>query len=454
MSEVVAACYTGADMIRRTQIVFVLGVTAMIVLSLFGSAGVGHASTVEDLRASIEAKNAEIQKLEAEAQKYRDAIANQQDRGRTLAAELSRIKKTIAQLRNDVSVTQGKIQRAGLELDQLSLEISDTKSSIDRLRSGLSDTLKAFSEQDQASLLEVFLRNRALSDFFGYRDHALQLQQRLVTSLDTLHDLQTQLEGEQTATAQKKKELEGLQANLQGQQKAQETIQTDRQVLLVVTKNQESRYQQLLAEQEKKRAALEEEIQQIEQAIRVTIDPNSLPSKGLGVLDWPLPDVSLKSCWNGGAAFKNCVTQFFGYTSFAAIGGYAGKGHNGVDFRAAIGTPVLAAADGIVQGVGDTDVQCKGASYGKWVLLGYPNNLSTVYGHLSAINVSQGQSVKRGQTIAFSGMSGYALGPHLHVSVYASAAVEIQPLRSKICGTVMTLPISATNGYLNPMDYF
>ena len=89
------------------------------------------------------------------------------------------------------------------------------------------------------------------------------------------------------------------------------------------------------------------------------------------------------------------VTQFFGKT-VAAKRLYASGSHSGVDFRAAVGTPVKSMANGIVKGAGDTDTTCVGASFGKWIFIEYENGLSSTYGHLSLIKVKSGQKVKRG----------------------------------------------------------
>ncbi|MFA4890076.1 MAG: peptidoglycan DD-metalloendopeptidase family protein [Candidatus Paceibacterota bacterium] len=74
---------------------------------------------------------------------------------------------------------------------------------------------------------------------------------------------------------------------------------------------------------------------------------------------------------------KIFITQYFGNTAFATANPqvYNGAGHNGIDFRAAVGAPIKAAKDGVVKGVGDTDKNCNGVSYGKWVLIEHPNNL-------------------------------------------------------------------------------
>ena len=115
---------------------------------------------------------------------------------------------------------------------------------------------------------------------------------------------------------------------------------------------------------------------------------------------------------------------------------------------------------GTIIGTGDTDLTCSGASYGRWVLIRHNNGLSSLYAHLSIIRASEGQVVKTGDVIGLSGGfpgavgAGYSTGPHLHVSVYASAGVKVDRLPSKTCGgRTFTLPLAALNAYLDPMDY-
>ena len=165
------------------------------------------------------------------------------------------------------------------------------------------------------------------------------------------------------------------------------------------------------------------------------------------MLDWPLDAVT--------------ITQYFGNTPFASANPqvYSGLGHNGVDLRGAVGTPVKASANGVVVDTGDTDAQCYKVSYGKWVLVRHYNGLSTLYAHLSLIRAKPGDEVSRGDVVGYSGNSGYSTGPHLHFTVFATAAVSVsQPAGpnkyvSKICGTYLKLPLSAQNGYLNPLSY-
>ena len=87
-----------------------------------------------------------------------------------------------------------------------------------------------------------------------------------------------------------------------------------------------------------------------------------------------------------------------------------------------------------------------------WVLVRHGNGLTTLYAHLSSISVSKGQSVLTGQLLGHSGNTGYATGPHLHFTVYASDAVQFKQYTCR-SGPTVTVPISAYSAYLNPMDY-
>lgn len=85
--------------------------------------------------------------------------------------------------------------------------------------------------------------------------------------------------------------------------------------------------------------------------------------------------------------------------------------HSGVDFRAAWGTPVIAAADGIVGAAGWA------GGYGRQVQVAHVDGVVTSYSHLSGTAVGRGMRVRRGDVIGFVGSSGLSTGPHLHFEV-------------------------------------
>jgi murein DD-endopeptidase MepM/ murein hydrolase activator NlpD len=92
--------------------------------------------------------------------------------------------------------------------------------------------------------------------------------------------------------------------------------------------------------------------------------------------------------------------------------------HTGLDFQADPGTPILAAAGGVVV------VQEYHPAYGNLVEIDHGNNLITRYAHASATFVKKGDLVKRGQKIAAVGSTGRSTGPHLHFEVLADGTPQ------------------------------
>lgn len=88
------------------------------------------------------------------------------------------------------------------------------------------------------------------------------------------------------------------------------------------------------------------------------------------------------------------------------------RAHKGVDIAAPRGTSVFTAAEGKVIRTG-----YDAGGYGNFVEVRHPNGLSTVYGHLSRIDVASGHAVAAGQRIGLVGSTGYSTGPHLHFEV-------------------------------------
>ena len=91
--------------------------------------------------------------------------------------------------------------------------------------------------------------------------------------------------------------------------------------------------------------------------------------------------------------------------------------HKGLDIANHMGTPVMAPADGRVTQVGRL------GNMGKVIMIDHGYGFMTRYAHLSQINVTRGQRVKRGDVIAAMGSTGYSTGPHLHYEVWRNGKV-------------------------------
>lgn len=101
-----------------------------------------------------------------------------------------------------------------------------------------------------------------------------------------------------------------------------------------------------------------------------------------------------------------------GYTITSRYGARWGNTHTGLDVAAPKGTPIHAAAAGTV-----TLVHYSNTSYGNYVKISHGNGVETLYAHCSTLNVTEGQSVSQGQTIATVGSTGNSTGPHLHLEI-------------------------------------
>ena len=114
------------------------------------------------------------------------------------------------------------------------------------------------------------------------------------------------------------------------------------------------------------------------------------------------------------------LTSDFGMRWHPVLGGR--RQHKGIDLAAPTGTPIHAAADGVV---GRADWF---SGYGLYVALEHGGNIETRYGHMSRLNVAAGQTVHKGDIIGYVGTTGRSTGPHLHYEVrVAGEAVNPMP---------------------------
>ena len=122
-----------------------------------------------------------------------------------------------------------------------------------------------------------------------------------------------------------------------------------------------------------------------------------------GTLQWPLP-------------VAGTITSQFGHRVDPITGEVSS--HTGTDIACAEGTPILAAADGIVTVANGLDSW--GGSYGYYIQIDHGGGLETLYAHCSSICVTTGQQVQAGQVIGYVGHTGRATGSHLHLETRAN----------------------------------
>ncbi len=414
--------------------------TILILAFFFFLFDVSSASKVDELKEKIEQRKSQAAQIEEEIKKYQEEINKTLEDTKTLKNNIKRLDTERKKILADIKLTEKEVEITNLNIEELGNQIGDKNNEIEKKRYYLAELLRKMNELDSQNIVEIILSKDNFSDFFDDIEVVENLQAEMNVNLENLKILKLSLETEKKDQEEERDNLKKLNVKLGDQKKLNEINKSNKNKLLTETKNKESNYRKILEEKLKLKDATEKELFNYESQLKYELDPTKIPPAGSGVLKWPLNSIY--------------ITQKFGVTADSRRL-YVSGSHNGVDFRASIGTEIFSAGEGIIEGTGDTDTTCPGASFGRWILIKYDNGLATTYGHLSLVKVSIGNRVTTGQLVGYSGDTGYSTGPHLHVSVYPKDAVNVITRPSVAClGKAYTLPVAAINAYLDPLLYF
>ena len=431
-SEVSSLRYTKVVMIRFR------GISLFVFGALLVAPFVLNAQSVEQLQSQINSHQAEIEALNKQIAQFEKDLTAVGAKKQTLQTAVNTLDLSVKQTQAKVKAKQSQIASTELQIQQLSGEIGNKEQSISLDSAAIAETVRTLYETQKESLVELILTNDSVADLWDDTETVRTVQETMQGHVTSLQSAKQVLTEDKVKTEDKRQELVEQKQELASQEQSLAVQKKEQQSLLTQTKNQESNYQSLLAQKKASKATFEAALNDLESKLKFTLDPAKLPSTGKGILRWPLDKVR--------------ITQQFGVTADSGRL-YSSGSHNGVDFAASIGTPIKSTLSGTVQATGNTDAIKGCYSYGKWVLVKHGNGLTTIYAHMSQITVTQGQSVSTGEVLGFSGDTGYATGPHLHMGLYASDAVQVRQLGTNTpCGKA-TMPVSAATGYLNPLSY-
>jgi murein DD-endopeptidase MepM/ murein hydrolase activator NlpD len=399
---------------------------------LFTYASAQSASEIQD---QIASHNQQIEELNKEIEKYETELQEVGERRHTLQSTLSQLDLQRKKLNASISITKNKIGTLQLEIQELSRGIASKEDLIANDKAGLAESMRRLDEVERKTIFEALLSNEGLSAVWEEMDAHNILQGAVRNNIAELSAQKQSLSDTKEETETKRTQLVREQNNLFAEQGSLDATRKAQNELIAETKSQESAYQSLIQQKQTEKATFEAALFELASQLDYVLDPNRIPPAGKGILRWPLDNVF--------------VTQQFGKTSVSGRL-YASGTHDGIDFRASIGTPVKASLSGTVMQVNYGAVQ--NCQYGKWVLIKHNNGLATLYAHLSDISVQEGQAIATGQVIGYSGNTGYATGPHLHMTVYVAESVSYKQYTCK-SGRVVIVPIAPLTGYLNPLDY-
>jgi len=375
---------------------------------------------IEDLAAEQSAITQEIEKTQ-------NTLSAISVRGKTLKQEVGRLEANLKQVNLGIRSSENQIKKLQLEIQILERDIESQEVAVEARRAMAGELLRNLQIKDDESLLLTLLKSESLADSVAEAQVIEDINNNLLEEVGELRVLREQLESELEQITGKKRSVEVENKSLVVKKDLAEDQKQEQSSLLTQTKNQEKVYQEVLSDLEQKQQALSKEIDEIEARLRASRDPDALPLARAGVLGWPTE--------------VPYITQNYGATAFAKKT-YPSGFHNAIDLRARpVGQPLYAAADGSIMATGDNG----SVQYGKYIVIAHNNNLNTLYAHLSRFAVSEGDTVKRGDLIGYSGNTGFSFAPHLHFGVYVSSTFYLTPRSG-----AGLIPVGDS---LNPLDY-
>lgn len=307
---------------------------------------------------------------------------------RTVIGQLTITESKLNDAQERLTGNKIRLLNAETDLRTTLTRLERTRKQLARRKDLLSQRIVDMYEGEDVNYVNVIL---GASDMWTFLTRAYYLKRILDSDTRLINQIK---EDEKTIEAlrarqlQRVSQIKGLQARLLVERNEVSGLVEEKRKQLWATENKIELYEKAQAELEAESRRIESEIQRMQST--------------------PLGRAWSNRVFRGGLMMpvSGRFTSRFGYRRHPITGVY--KLHTGLDIACRTGTPVHAAADGIVIIAG-----WQGA-YGWAVVIDHGGRVSTLYGHNSRLAVRNGQRVSKGQVIAYSGSTGYSTGPHCH----------------------------------------
>lgn len=357
---------------------------------------------------SIREKEAEIEAAKKEVSNLKSNLTDVEALKKELEQSKSDLTTYVTQLDNELNGIQEKIAQYNTLITEKEQQIVETTEELNeaiRLQEEQYEAMKKriqfMYERGDTFYMELLLSSTSFSDMINKADYIEALsaydKQKLDEYVETKEMVQLckeELEAEKEVLDEAKIAVEAEEANISAlidQKEAQiVTVSSD-------ISNKEAaikEYEDMIAQENAEIAALEKAV--AEEKARLEAENAQARIYNGGMFAFPCPGYKRISDEYGNRIHPILGTQQF---------------HNGVDLAAPSGTAIYAAYDG------DVVAATYSGTMGNYIMIDHGSGLYTIYMHCSALYVSKGQTVVKGQNIAAVGSTGRSTGPHLHFSV-------------------------------------
>lgn len=358
----------------------------------------------------------------------------------TLQEQLQNVDARVSALTKELlSVTKNVLEKEN-EITLLYEDIDTNQVAMDYQKQQLGDYIKTIYQEDNAMLahgsdgsvdaIKLLLTDGSVGENMRQMDYFRILDEAGQQMVGKLDDLGKTLNLEKEDLEKKRLKLADLQDQLSKQKQELDLEKKSKEDLLRITMGQEEVFKKLLEQTIQQQDEMVQDIKNLSNALEFLKDKMALEganfdiSKYKSILDLrtrALYEFQMSNLGNKGGQFNWPVSPERGISAYfhdARYVGVFGVQHNAIDIPEYQGTPVRAAADGVVYVARDNGY---GYSY---IILSHAGGFMTVYGHVNSILVTAGQKVTQGSIVALSGGmpgtpgAGYmTTGPHLHFEV-------------------------------------
>lgn len=353
----------------------------------------------DDLEQQIKTKQDAIKQLESQINNYQKSITEKQKESTSLKNQLGILDAQISKAELDLQLVDTQISQLELEIKVLSGDISAKNERISRQQNLLGGLVRALHQEDKRDYLYILLSEPSFSQFFNQVFYLSELNNQLDQSVKAIESARDDVQEQHDITARKQELLKNLQTSLERKRAALDDQKKSKDLLLRETRSSEIKFKTLLAQLRGEYARTDQEVLELNRKLRdKLLARGDINEQGMLVLSWPI------------AAIK-VISTYFHDSSYPFR--YLFE-HPGIDLPTKVGTPVAAAAPGYVAWVRTTRF------YGNNIMIAHRDNLNTIYAHLSQFSVKEGEYVKRGDIIGYSGGApgmqgaGLSTGPHVH----------------------------------------
>lgn len=318
--------------------------------------------------------------------KYKIRVNESQKK--TVLGQLAVVESNLDDAQSRLNDNNIKLFDARNDLKLTTERLEKTTRHLNRRQDLLNRRVVDIYEGEDLNYVDVVLGATNMWTFLSRAYYLQQILKADAVLIAQIRQLKTSIETDKQRQAQRVEQIASLQTKLIAQRNQISTLANSKQQQISRIENDTKLMEQALAQLEAESQAIEEQIRRIQST---PAGAKRAARAFTGGLIYPVP---------------GRVTSRFGYRVHPITKVY--KLHTGIDIACPTGTPVKAAADGVV-------IIAKWmTAYGYGVVLDHGGGVQTLYGHNSKLCVSVGQSVKQGEVIAKSGSTGYSTGPHCH----------------------------------------